>query len=123
MSAFFASGALLAPKTLQNGKVCPKVKKANLGVLGSKNVPRSLCFKGFGASSGERDFSIFTHFCNPPLFGRKFVFFLGFFALLTFPSKTHTKPMVSQCQKGQKRQATYRTVCAFLQNPYKTNGK
>ena len=47
MSSFFASGELLAPQTLQNGKVGPKVKKAVLGVLGSKNVPRTLRFHCF----------------------------------------------------------------------------
>ena len=59
MSSFFASGALLAPKTLQNGKVDPKVKKAILGVLGSKNVPRCLCFPLFGAW-GENMFFCFS---------------------------------------------------------------
>jgi hypothetical protein len=47
------------------------VKKAYLCVSGSKNVPRCLCFKGFGASGEKRDFSIFVHFCDFPLFGRK----------------------------------------------------
>ena len=56
MSSFFASGELLAPQTLQNGKVGPKVKKAVLGVLGSKNVPRTLCFPLFGARGGKDDF-------------------------------------------------------------------
>ena len=71
MCSFFASGALLAPKTLQNGKVGPKVEKAILGVLGSKNVPRCLCFSLFGARSEKHDFSSFTHFCSFSLLGRK----------------------------------------------------
>ena len=71
MSSFFASGALLAPKTLQNGKVGPKVKKAILGVLGSKNVPRTLCFSLFGARSENDAFSSFALFCAFSLFGRK----------------------------------------------------
>ena len=40
--SFVTSGALWAPKTLQSGKVSPKVEKAVSGVLGSKNVPRCL---------------------------------------------------------------------------------
>ena len=71
MSSFFASGALLAPKTLQNGKIGPKVKKAILGVLGSKNVPRTLCFSLFGARSENYAFSSFAQFCVFSLFGRK----------------------------------------------------
>ena len=71
MSSFSASGALLAPKTLQNGKVGPKVKKAVLGVLGSKNVPRTLCFSLFGARSENDDFPSFALFCAFSLFGRK----------------------------------------------------
>ena len=71
MSSFFASGALLALKTLQNGKIIPKVKKAILGVVGSKNVPRTLCFSLFGARSENYDFSSFALFCAFPLFGRK----------------------------------------------------
>ena len=71
MSSFSASGALLAPKTPQNGKVGLKVKKAVLGVLGSKNVPRTLCFSLFCARSENDDFSSFAHFCAFPLFGRK----------------------------------------------------
>ena len=71
MSSFFASGALLAPKTLQNGKVGPKVKKAILGVLGSKNVPRTLCFSLFGARSENDAFSSFAHFCVFHFLGAK----------------------------------------------------
>ena len=71
MCWFFASGALLAPETLQNGKVGPKVEKAILGVLGSKNVPRCLCFSLFGARSEKHDFSSFTNFCSFSLLGRK----------------------------------------------------
>ena len=56
MSSFFASGALLAAKTPQNGKVGLKVKKAVLGVLGSKNVPNTLCFALFCAWSENDDF-------------------------------------------------------------------
>ena len=74
MSSFFASRALLAPKTLQNGKIGPKVKKAILGVLGSKNVPRTLCFSLFCAWSENDDFATFAHFCAFPLFGRKIGF-------------------------------------------------
>ncbi len=71
MCVLFASGALLAPKALQNGKVGPKLKKAILGVLGSKNVPRTLCFSLFGAQSENDAFSSVAHFCTFPLFGRK----------------------------------------------------
>ena len=71
MSSFFASGALLAPKTLQNAKVGPKVKKAVLGVLGSKNVPRTLRFSLFRARSENDAFSSFALFCAFSLFGRK----------------------------------------------------
>ena len=56
ISTFSASGALLPPKTLQNAKVGPKVKKAVLGVLGSKNVPRTLRFPLFGARGQKDDF-------------------------------------------------------------------
>ena len=71
MSSFFASGELLAPQTLQNGKVGPKVKKAVLGVLGSKNVPRTLRFSLFRARSENDAFSSFALFCAFALFGRK----------------------------------------------------
>ena len=71
MSSFSSSGALLAPKTLQNGKVGPKLKKAILGVLGSKNVPRTLCFSLFGARSENDAFSSSALFCAFSLFGRK----------------------------------------------------
>ena len=71
MSSFFASGALLAPKTLQNGKVGPKAEKAILGVLGSKNVPRTLRFSLFRARSENDAFSSFALFCAFSLFGRK----------------------------------------------------
>ena len=74
MSSSSASGALLAPKTLRNGKVCLKVKKAVLGDWGSKNVPRTLCFSLFCAWSENDDFSTFAHFCAFPLFGRKISF-------------------------------------------------
>ena len=74
MSSFFASGELLAPQTLQNGKVDPKVKKAVLGVLGSKNVPRTLRFSLFRARSENHAFSSFAHFCVFSLFGRKISF-------------------------------------------------
>ena len=74
MSSFFASGALLAPKTLQNGKVGPKVKKAILGVLGSKNVPRTLCFSLFGARSENDAFSSFAFFALFRFLGAKAVF-------------------------------------------------
>ena len=40
----------------------PKVGKAHLRVLGSRNVSRSLCFKGFGASSGKRYFRFLRFF-------------------------------------------------------------
>ena len=71
MSSFSASGALLAPKTLQNGKVGPKAKKALLGVLGSKNVPRTLRFPLFRARSENNAFSSLALFCAFALFGRK----------------------------------------------------
>ena len=71
ISTFSASGALLPPKTLQNAKVGPKVKKAVLGVLGSKNVPRTLRFSLFCARSENNAFSSFAHFCVFSLFGRK----------------------------------------------------
>ena len=71
MSSFSASGALLAPKTLQNAKVGPKVEKAVLGVLGSKNVPRTLRFSLFCARSENDAFSYFSNFRTFPLFGRK----------------------------------------------------
>ena len=74
MSSFFASGALLAPKTTQNGKVGLKVKKAVLGVLGSKNVPRTLCFSLFCAWSENDDFSTFAHFCVFRCLGAELVF-------------------------------------------------
>ena len=70
-STFSASGALLPPKTLQNAKVGPKVKKAVLGVLGSKNVPRTLRFSLFCARSENDAFSSFALFCTFSLFGRK----------------------------------------------------
>ena len=74
MCSFFASGALLAPKTPQNGKVGPKAKKALLGVLGSKNVPRTLRFSLFCARSENDAFSCSAHFRVFSLFGRKISF-------------------------------------------------
>ena len=71
MSSFFASGALFAPKTLQKRKVGPKVEKAVLGVLGSKNVPRTLRLSLFCARSENDAFSCFAHFRIFSLFGRK----------------------------------------------------
>ena len=71
MSSFYASGALSAPKTLQNGKVGPKAEKALLGVLGSKNVPRTLRFSLFCARSENDAFSSFALFCAFSLFGCK----------------------------------------------------
>ncbi len=68
---FSTSGALFAQKTPRNGKMSPKVRKAHLRVLGSKNVPRCLRFKGSGASGEKLDFSIFTLFGDFLLFGRK----------------------------------------------------
>ena len=74
MSTFFASGSLLPSKTLRNGKVGPKAKKAILGVLGSKNVPRTLCLLFFCAWSENDAFSSFFHFCVFTLLGRKMRF-------------------------------------------------
>ena len=74
MSSFYASGALLAPKTLQNGKVGPKAEKALLGVLGSKNVPRTLRLSLFCARSENDAFLCFAHFRVFSLFGRKISF-------------------------------------------------
>ena len=74
MCLFSTSGVLLVPKTLQNGKVGPEVKKALWGVLGSKNVPRCLCFSLFGAWGEKHDFSFFANFCDLSLFGRKSCF-------------------------------------------------
>ena len=74
MSSFFASEALFAPKTLQKRKVGPKVKKAVLGVLGSKNVPRTLRLSLFCAQSENDDFSSFAQFYTFSLFGRKSCF-------------------------------------------------
>ena len=71
MSSFSASWALLAPRTLQNGKVGPKAKKALLGVLGSKNVPRTLRLSLFCARSENDAFLCFAHFRFFPLFERK----------------------------------------------------
>ena len=61
----------MAPETLQNGKVGPKVENAILGVLGSKNVPRTLRFSLFCARSENDAFSSFALFCAFSLFGRK----------------------------------------------------
>ena len=74
MSSFCASGALLAPKTLQNRKVGPKAEKALLGVLGSRNVPRTLRLSLFCARSENDVFSCFAHFRVLLLFGRKISF-------------------------------------------------
>ena len=74
ISTFSASGALFAPNTLQNGKVDPKVEKALLGVLGSKNVPRTLRLSLFCARSENDAFSCFAHFRGLSLFGRKISF-------------------------------------------------
>ena len=71
---FLASGALFAPKTLQKRKNSPKAKKAVLGVLGSKNVPRTLRLSLFCARSENGDFSSFAQFYIFPLFGRKSCF-------------------------------------------------
>ena len=74
MSLFVASGALLAPKTLRNTKVGPKAEKALLGVLGSKNVPRTLRLSLFCARSENDAFLCFAHLCTFPLFGCKISF-------------------------------------------------
>ena len=74
MCSFFASGALLAPKTLRNAKVGPKAEKALLGVLGSKNVPRTLRLSLFCARSENDAFLCFAHFRTFSLFGRKISF-------------------------------------------------
>ena len=73
MSSFFASGALLAPKTPQNRKVGPKAKKAILGVLGSKNVPRTLCLSLFCAWSENNAFPSFSIFAFLRFWGAKCV--------------------------------------------------
>ena len=74
MCSFFASGALLAPKTPQNGKVGPKAKKANLGVLGSKNVPRTLRLSLFCARSENDAFCVLLFFALFRFLGAKSVF-------------------------------------------------
>jgi len=74
MCSFFASGALLAPKTLQSGKVDPKAEKALLGVLGSKNVPRTLRLSLFCARSENDAFLCFAHFRVFSLLGREISF-------------------------------------------------
>ena len=52
MSSFFASGELLAPQTLQNGKVGPKVKKSGFGRFGLQKRAQNLTF--FTVSRSER---------------------------------------------------------------------
>ena len=74
ISTFSASGALLPPKTLQNAKVGPKVKKAVLGVLGSKNVPRTLRLSLFCAQSENDDFRLLHNFTLFRFLGAKAVF-------------------------------------------------
>ena len=76
MCSFFASGALLAPKTLRNAKVGPKAEKALLGVLGSKNVPRTLRLSLFCARSENDAFLCFAQLRVFSLFGRKISFWL-----------------------------------------------
>ena len=98
MCLFSTSGVLLVPKTLQNGKVSPKVKKALLGVLGSKNVPRCLCFSLFGAWGEKHDFSFFAHFCDFSLFGRKSCFWRP---KVGKPPKTlKSRPFPPFCENG-----------------------
>ena len=98
MSSFFASGALLAPKTPQNRKVGPKAKKAILGVLGSKNVPRTLCLSLFCAWSESDAFSSFFHVCVFTLLARKMRLWLPKVAkmLKTLPIRT----FASFCENG-----------------------
>ena len=74
MCSFFASGALLAPKTLRNATVGPKAEKAFLGVLGSKNMPRTLRLSLFCARSENDAFLCFAHFPTFSLSGRKISF-------------------------------------------------
>ena len=74
ISIFSASGRLLPPKAHQNAKVGPKVKKAVLGVLGSKNVPRPLRFSMFCARSENDAFSSFALFALFRFLGAKAVF-------------------------------------------------
>ena len=74
MCSFFASGALLAPKTPQNGKVGPKAEKALLGVLGSKNVPRTLRLSLFCARSENDAFLCFAQSRVFHFLGAKSVF-------------------------------------------------
>ena len=98
MCTIFTSDALLAPKPLQNGKVGPKVKKALLGVLGSRNVPRCLCFSLFGAWGGKHYLLLFAHFCDFPLFGRKSSFWRQQVAK---PPKTlKIRPSAPFCENG-----------------------
>ena len=85
ISTFPASGALLPTKMLQNAKVGPKMKTAVLGVLGSKNVRRTLRFSLFCAWSENDAFSSFAVFCAFSLFGRKSSFGLQ---KCSKPSKT-----------------------------------
>ena len=73
MSSFSASGALLAPKTPQNREVGPKAKKAILGVLGSRNVPRTLSLSLFCAWSEIDAFPSFSIFAFLRFWGAKCV--------------------------------------------------
>ena len=98
MSSFSASGALLAPKTLQNAKVGPKVKKAILGVLGSKNVPRTLRFSLFCARSENDDFSSFAQFYTFSLLGRKSCFWLP--KVVKPPKTLKTTHFAPFCENG-----------------------
>ena len=98
MSSFFASGALLAPKTLQNGKVGPKADKALLGVLGSKNVPRTLCFHCFALGAKMMLFRLLRFFALFRFLGAKAVF--GLQKWLKPPKTLKSSPFAPFCENG-----------------------
>ena len=98
MSSFFASGELLAPQTLQNGKVGQKVKKAVLGVLGSKNVPRTLRFHCFALGAKIMIFRLSPIFAFFRFLGAKSVFGLQKWSKTLKPLKIrHFAPF---CENG-----------------------
>ena len=98
MSYFFASGALLAPKTLQNGKIGPKVKKAILGVFGSKNVPRTLCFHCFALGAKIMIFRPSHFFALLRFLGAEAVF--GFQKWSKPPKTLKFRPFAHFCENS-----------------------
>ena len=97
-SSFFTSGALLAPKTLQNGKVCPKVKKRFWAFWAPKTCPEPYVFHCLALGAKMMIFRHSHFFALFRFLGAKAVFGLQ---KLSKPPKTLKKPPFTPfCENG-----------------------